>query len=291
MNIQPIVEQLLNGLVLGSIYGLVASGLSLVWGSLRMLNFAYGEFYMLGGYAFYLLYGIQHLPAPLSVVITVAVVFLIGALVERACIHPLLGRPRWDISPIIATVGLSIFFQNLALRTWGERFKNVPYILSGILDVGGVRIAYQRLLILAVAVLTVMAGMALLRRTRLGMAIRATAQNRDAAVLMGVDIYRVYLWAMAISASLAALAATMLAPIFSVNPWMGTSLLLKAFVVCVLGGMGNLGGAILGGVLLGVAESLTVLLWSSEWKDLTAFLILLIVLWVRPQGLMRTREW
>lgn len=291
MNLQLVGEQLINGLVLGAMYALMASGLSLVWGSLRMLNFAYGEFYMLGGYAFYFLYAVHRLPAPLAVLLTIGLIFGIGALVERVCIHPLLGKPRWDISPIIATVGLSIFLQNFALRAWGERFKNVPYVATGVLELVGMRIAYQRLVILGVAVLAVLVGAFLLRRTRLGMAIRATAQNRDAGVLMGVDVHAVYLWTMAISGSLAALAATMLAPIFSVNPWMGSALLLKVFVVCVLGGMGNLVGAILGGIILGTAESLTVVLWSSEWKDLTAFLLLLAILWFRPSGLLGTREW
>jgi branched-chain amino acid transport system permease protein len=288
---QLIIEQLFNGLVIGSMYALMASGLSLIWGSLKMLNFAHGEFYMLGGYAIFFLFATAGIPAPLAILLAMGIALLIGALIERVVIHPLLDRPGWEISPIIATVGVSIFLQNFALQVWGERFKNVPYYAQGTLTIGDMRISEQRLVILLVAVFVVVAGAILLKRTRLGMALRATAQDSDAATLMGVNVRSVYTWTVGISAGLAALAATMLAPIFSVNPWMGASLLLKAFIVCVLGGLGSLEGAILGGVLLGTAESLTVVLWSSEWKDVTAFALLLIVLWVRPSGLMGTREW
>lgn len=291
MSIRLIGEQLFNGLVIGSMYALMASGLSLIWGSLKMLNFAHGEFYMLGGYAVYFLFAMLGLPAPLAILLAMAIALAVGAFVERLVIHPLLDKPGWEVSPIIATVGVSIFLQNFALQVWGERYKNVSYYAEGTLELGGMRIAEQRLVILAVAVLVILAGAMLLKRTRLGMALRATAQDRDAAILMGVNVRAVYTWTVAISAALAALAATMLAPIFSVNPWMGLSLLLKAFIVCVLGGLGSLEGAILGGILLGTAESLTVVLWSSEWKDVIAFVLLLIVLWFRPSGLMGTREW
>ena len=291
MNYQLVGEQLFNGLVLGSMYALVASGLSLVWGSLKMLNFAHGEFYMLGGFAIYFLFAIYGLPALIAVPLALLVVLAVGALVERLTIHPLLDKQGWHENPIIVTVGLSIFLQNLALRLWGERFQNVPYFSEGTLVIAGMRMANQRLIILGVALVTVAAGALLLKRTWLGMSLRATALDRDAATLTGVNVRAVYTWAMAISASLAALAATMLAPIFSVNPWMGHALLLKAFNICVLGGLGRLEGAILGGILLGTVESLTVVFWASEWKDVTAFVLFLAVLWFRPTGLLGTKEW
>jgi len=272
-------------------YALMASGLSLIWGSLKMLNFAHGEFYMLGGYAVYFLFAVLGLPAPLAVPLAVAIVMVVGAFIERLVINPLLDKPGWEINPIIATLGVSIFLQNLALRVWGERSKNVPYYANSTLVVSGIRVAEQRLIILMVAVLVILIGAVLLKRTRLGMALRATAQDRDAAILMGVNVRAVFTWTVAISAALAGLAATILAPIFSVNPWMGLSLLLKAFIVCVLGGLGNLEGAIISSVLLGTAESLTVVFWSSEWQDVTAFLLLLIALWFRPSGLMGAKEW
>ncbi len=290
MNYQLIGEQLFNGLVLGSMYALVASGLSLVWGSLKMLNFAHGEFYMLGGFAMYFLFAVLGMPALVAVPLALLGVLLVGAIAERLTIHPLLDKPGWHENPIIVTVGLSIFLQNLALRLWGERFQNVPYFSEDTIVIAGMRMANQRLIILGVALVTIVLGALLLKRTWLGMSLRATALDRDAAVLTGVNVRAVYTWAVAISASLAALAATMLAPIFSVNPWMGHALLLKAFIICVLGGLGRLEGAILGGILLGTVESLTVVFWSSEWKDVTSFILFLAVLWFRPWGLLGTKE-
>ncbi|MFQ5829480.1 MAG: branched-chain amino acid ABC transporter permease [Candidatus Methylomirabilia bacterium] len=286
-----IVEQLFNGLVSGAIYALMASGLSLIWGTLKMLNFAHGEFYMLGGYFAYFALLLGGLSPLLAIPIAMAGAGLAGILLERLVIHPLLEQPGWDVSPIIATLGVSIFLQNLALYLWGERFKNIPYYLEGGVGLLGLRMARQRVLIVVVTVVMIAFVVALLRWTRWGMALRATAQDRDAALLAGIDVHAVYLWTLGLAGALAALAAAMIAPIYSVNPWMGTALLLKAFIVCVLGGLGSLGGAILGGILLGSAESLTVLLWSSEWKDVVAFLLLILVLWVRPAGLMGTREW
>lgn len=286
-----LLEQAVNGMVLGSIYALVASGLSLIWGTMKMLNFAHGEFYMLGGFGVY--YGLTLLGLPwwLAIPVTLVAVAAIGLAIEKAAIHPLLDKPGWDISPIIATLGLSIFLQNLALRLFGERFKNIPYYLEGTVRFFGARLAAQRLLILAVAVAVIIVFMLVLKRSRLGMALRAVSQDRDAALLLGIDVHRTYMWAFGISAGLAALAAAMLSPIFAVNPWMGGSLLVKAFVVCVAGGLGHLGGAIVGGMVLGVVESLSVMFLSSEWKDVTSFLVLIGILWIRPSGLFGTKEW
>ncbi|HEY8368657.1 MAG TPA: branched-chain amino acid ABC transporter permease [Thermodesulfobacteriota bacterium] len=286
-----VVEQLLNGLVLGAIYAIMASGLSLIWGSLKMLNFAHGEFYMLGGYGLYLLLLYTGLPLWVAVPICVAAVYLAGWLVERAFVQPLLDKPGWDVSPLIATLGISIVLQNLALRLLGERIQSLPYFIEGTLALGSVRIAWHRVLILLVSGLVIAAFVSILKKTRLGMALRATAQDRDAATLQGINVRGVYAMTFGVSAGLAALAGTMLAPIFSVSPWMGAALLGKAFVVCVLGGLGSLEGAIVGGVILGTVESLAVVLWSSEWKDVVSFIVLIGVLWIRPAGLFGTREW
>jgi branched-chain amino acid transport system permease protein len=151
--------------------------------------------------------------------------------------------------------------------------------------------ARQRLLILAVALTLILVFVQFLKRAKLGMALRAVAQDRDAATLQGIDVYGTYMWTFGLSGALAALAAAMLGPIFAIHPWMGEAVLTKAFAVCVIGGLGHLGGAILGGVLLGTAESLSVLFLSSEWKDVTSFVLLIAVLWMRPAGLFGTREW
>lgn len=286
-----LIEQILNGLVLGSIYALVASGLSLIWGSMKMLNFAHGELYMLGGFATYYAMTLLGLPWWLAIPLAMALILLVGFGIEKLTIEPLLRRPGWDYTPIIATLGLSIFLQNAALLVFGERFKNLPYFIEGSGTYFGMRMAYQRLLILVVSVAVIVLFAQFLRRSKLGMALRAVAQDRDAATLQGIDVRGTYMWTFGISGALAALASAMVAPIFAINPWMGGTLLIKAFVVCVVGGLGDLRGAILGGILLGTAESLAVVLLSSEWKDVVSFAILIIVLWVRPSGFFGTKEW
>jgi branched-chain amino acid transport system permease protein len=286
-----LIEQILNGLVLGSIYALVASGLSLIWGSMKMLNFAHGELYMLGGFATYYAMTLLGLPWWLAIPLAMALILLVGFGIEKLTIEPLLRRPGWDYTPIIATLGLSIFLQNAALLVFGERFKNLPYFIEGSGTYFGMRMAYQRLLILVVSVAVIVFFAQFLRRSKLGMALRAVAQDRDAATLQGIDVRGTYMWTFGISGALAALASAMVAPIFAINPWMGGTLLIKAFVVCVVGGLGDLRGAILGGILLGTAESLAVVLLSSEWKDVVSFAILIIVLWVRPSGFFGTKEW
>ncbi|MEM2914268.1 MAG: branched-chain amino acid ABC transporter permease [Candidatus Bathyarchaeia archaeon] len=291
MGFKLVVEQMVNGLVLGSMYALMASGLTLIWGTMKMLNFAHSEMYMLGGYVLYFAFVAFGISPFWSILLAIFIVFLIGILIERSIIHPLLDKPGWDVSPIVATVGISIFLSNFALNIWGERFKNVPYLIEGNLDFGDFRIAFQRILILAIAGGIMVGFWLYMKQSRFGIALRATAQDRDAATILGINYHRIYMLTFGMSSAMAALAATMLSPLFSVNPWMGHSLLLKAFIVVVLGGLGSFGGAILGGVLLGSIESLTVVFLSSEWKDVVAFIVLILFLIFRPSGFFGTKEW
>jgi branched-chain amino acid transport system permease protein len=286
-----VAEQLINGLVSGCIYAAVASGLTLVWGTMKMLNFAHGEFYMIGGYALYLAVTFFGLPPAAAVILAVAVVFLLGAAVEKGVVDPLLDKPGWELSPLVATVGLSIALQNTALRIWGERFKNVPYFIDGTFSMGGFRLAYQRLIIIGVTASVMIGFWLFIKKSKFGMGLRSTAQDREAATLSGINVKRVYTITFGLSCALAALAAALLAPIFSINPWMGHAALTKGFITVVLGGLGSFEGAILAGMILGSVESLSVILFSSEWKDVVAFGIFILVLTLRPSGLFGTKEW
>jgi len=214
MNFKLIAEQMLNGFVLGSMYALVASGLTLIWGTMKMLNFAHGELYMIGGYVLYFSFLLLGVHPFWGILLAMFIAFILGLLMERTILHPLLDKPGWDVSPIVATLGISIFLQNFALKTWGERFKNVPYFIEGTLDLSGFRIAYQRILILVVAAAVMVGFWLYVKRSRFGMALRATAQDRDAATILGINSHRIYLLTFGISSALAALAATMLAPLF-----------------------------------------------------------------------------
>ena len=291
MDSKLVIDQLLNGLVLGCMYASVASGLTLIWGTMKMLNFAHGEFYMVGGYVLYFATTAFAIPPLPGLVIAVAVVFLLGALVEKGVIDPLLEKPGWELSPLVATVGVSIAMQNAALRLFGERFKNLPYFLDGNLEMFGIRMAYQRVMIFIVTAVVMLSFWAFIRKARFGLGLRAVAQDRDAAILMGINFKRVYTITFGLSCGLAALAAALLAPIFSINPWMGHAALVKGFIAVVLGGLGSFEGAILAGMMLGTVESISVIILSSEWKDVVAFAIFILVLTVRPSGLFGTKEW
>jgi len=286
-----IIEQVFNGLVLGCMYAAVASGLTLIWGTMKMLNFAHGEFYMLGGYVLYFALTVFGIPPAVCLLLAVVIVFVLGALVEKIAIHPLLDKPGWELSPLVVTVGISIFLQNLALKIWGESFKNVPYFLDGTAEFFGIRMAYQRMIIFFVTALVMVGFWLFIKRSKFGMGLRATAQDRDAATLMGINVKKIYTITFGISSAMAALAAALLAPIFSINPWMGNAALLKGFITVVLGGLGSFEGAILGGMILGTAESISVVVLSSEWKDVVAFAIFILVLIIRPSGLFGTKEW
>jgi branched-chain amino acid transport system permease protein len=286
-----IIEQLVNGLASGCMYAIIASGLTLIWGTMKMLNFAHGEFYMLGGYSLFFASTSLGVPLYLCFFITVAAVFFFGVIAERLIIHPLLDRPGWELSPLVVTVGASIFLQNLALRLWGERYKNVPYFFDGTQEVLGFRMANQRIFIFIVTALVMFGFWIFIKKSKFGFALRATAQERDSALLVGINVRKIYTLTFGISCALAAVAAVLLAPIHSVNPWMGANAVLKGFITVVLGGLGSFGGAIIGGMILGIAESVAVIVFSSEWKDVVSFGIFILVLIFKPAGLFGTKEW
>ena len=281
-----IVEQLINGLITGASYALVGSGLSLIWGALKMVNVAHGEFYMLGAYFLWIFITKIGLPVYISIVIAILIVMAICAVLQLATIRPLIGKPGWDMSPYILTLGISIFFQNFALRVWSERYQNVPYFSDRIFKLfGTINMSAQRILILIVSLSVICVLMFMIKFTKLGRAIRATSQEPQSALMMGINIKMIYLVTYVISGALAAVAGVMLAPIYSVNPWMGNAVQLKGLVVCILGGLGYLEGSILAGILVGTAEGLGVIFVGSAWKDVISYLLLIVMLWVRPNGI------
>lgn len=289
MTPQLLIEQILNGLVLGSMYALVASGLSLIYGTMRILNFAHGELFMIGGFGVSLAIGAGISPwlaIPLAGLLAAAV----GWFSYRWVLAPLNQQQGGMFATITATLGLSIFLQNLALKLWGAQFQTVPYFVDGVLQWGDVRLPWQRVLILVFSLLALAVSAAVLRYTPFGRAVRATAQDNEAARVLGVPVRRIQIGTFALGALLAGCAAAVLAPIYAVNPWMGVSVSLKAFVVVVLGGLGSFSGAIVAGLGLGVIEALGVALTSSEWRDVISYTLLIAIIWVRPWGLFGVAE-
>jgi branched-chain amino acid transport system permease protein len=282
------VEQLVNGLTLGAYYALLAVGLALVFGVARLGNFAHGEFFMLGAYVLYFAFGVYHLPYALAVVLAVVVMGGFGALFHTVIYAPVMHR-AWHVQ-LIATLAASFILANLAIIALGstQRSAATP-LVTEVLTVGGIRVAYQRLLVLGVALVAFVALQQFIQRTRPGRAMRAIAQNREAAVVLGVDLGRVTLLTFVISAGLTGLAAGLVAPLYLIFPTVGSLLTLKAFAVVVIGGMGNVTGALIAAFVVGVAEALGAGYISVEYRDAIAFVLMIAVLLWRPLGLFARR--
>lgn len=298
------LQQIINGLVQGSVYALVALGYTMVYGILGLINFAHGEVVMVGAMvalsasAALLAAGVSAaLVLPLSLVAAVLVCMALGYGIERIAYRPLRSAPR--LAPLITAIGVSIVLQNLAMMIWGREYHAFPALLPNTPHaIGGAAISTVQIVIVLTA-LAMMAGLLLLvQRTRLGRAMRAVAENPAAATLMGVNINAVVSQTFMIGSALAAVAGLMVSANYGiVHYYMGFILGLKAFTAAVLGGIGNLRGAMLGGVLLGLIESLgagyigdlTGGVIGSNYQDVFAFFVLIAVLIFRPSGLLGER--
>ena len=285
---EDLLEQLIHGLTLGSMYAMVAAGLALMFGVVRLINFAHGEFFMLGAYAFWFAYRAVGLPYPVAGLVAAGVMGGFGIVYERTVIRSILDR-SWHVQ-LIATLATSITLTNLAIIVFGAQAKEVPTVLSSrILEIGALRIAWHRLLVLGMSLLVFAALQWFVRRTKTGKAMRAMSQNREACAVVGVDVQRVALATFALSAVLAGGAAALVTPLFSIFPDMGALLTLKAFAAVIVGGFGYVQGAIAASFLIGVTESLAAGYISYAYKDAIAFVIMIAVLLWRPQGLFGRR--
>jgi branched-chain amino acid transport system permease protein len=286
--VEDLLEQAIHGLTLGSLYAMVAAGLALMFGVVRLINFAHGEFYMLGGYAFWLAYREAGLPYPVAGLAATAAMGAFGWLYERSVIRAILAR-SWHVQ-LIATLATSITLTNVAILVFGTQPKEVPTRLSStVLAWGGVRVAEQRLLVLVAAIAVFAALEWFVTRTKLGRAMRAMSQNREACAVVGVDVQQVALATFALSGALAGAAAVLVSPLFNIFPDVGALLTLKAFAAVIVGGFGYVKGAIAASFLIGVAESLAAGYISYAYKDAIAFVVMIVVLLVRPQGLFGRR--
>ena len=295
------LQQIFNGLVLGSIYALVALGYTMVYGIMGLINFAHGEVVMIGAmvalFVIKLLVG-SGLPGPVIAIIgllaALPVCMGLGYSIERIAYRPLRRAPK--LAPLITAIGISIILQNIAMMIWGRSYHSFPEILpSAQHDVFGAIITDLQLLILAVAAAMMVGLLILIQRTRLGRAMRATAENPAMAQLMGVNINRIISTTFVIGAALAAVAGLLVSANYGLaHYYMGFILGLKAFTAAVLGGIGSLPGAMLGGILLGLIESLgagyvgdlTGGFLGSHYQDVFAFFVLIAVLVFRPSGLI-----
>ncbi|ROO30796.1 branched-chain amino acid ABC transporter permease [Salinisphaera orenii] len=280
---EQFIQQILNGLTLGSIYGLVALGLTLVYGILHVPNFAHGALYMVGAYVCYFAMVELGLNYWVAMAAAAAVVALLSVLCERLVFHPLRHAP--PIHDKIAAIGILLFLEAVVQMHWGADFRRIPTPYTEILRLGELTLPAQRLLIIGGAFALMGALHLYLKKTMTGLTIIAMAQNREGAFLVGIDANRVAMMTFAIAGALAAIAASLFAPINLVYPAMGHLVLLKAFVIIILGGMGSIPGAIIGGLIIGFAEALGGFYISSTYKDVIAFVLLVVILSIKPTGL------
>ncbi|WP_082234459.1 branched-chain amino acid ABC transporter permease [Halobacillus massiliensis] len=282
-----LIQQLFNGLTVGSVYSLVALGLTLVYGILHIPNFAHGALYMLGAYTTLTMMLLWGIPYWIAMAVSVLVVGLLGVIMDRLVFHPLRNAP--PIHDKIAAIGILLFLEAFAQLIWGAEYRTMTTPYGQVIELFGMTLTMQRLLINIGAIAVMILLYLFLKKTYIGSTIIAMAQNREGAHLVGINPNKVAMLTFFISGGLAAIAASLSAPINLVFPGMGHLVILKAFVIIIIGGMGSVPGAILGGYILGFTESLGATYISNDYKDIIAFLLLVAILSIKPKGLF-TRE-
>lgn len=282
--LETILQLIINGLLLGGIYALISIGLTLIFGVLEIINFAHGEFLMLGMYASFWLFELLGIDPYLSLFILIPAFFLLGLAVQRIIIQPIIDAP--PLNQIFATVGLSIVLQNVALFFWKADYRTVRTAYSSlVLKTHGLMISFPRLVAFVLALTMITALLIFLKRTYTGKAIQALAQERRAAMLMGININRTYQIAFGIGTACVGAAGAMLIPIYYAFPTVGALFVLVAFVVVILGGYNSLVGALVGGLIIGLVESFSGFFISPHLKEAIYFAIFILILLYRPTGL------
>ena len=283
------VQGLINGLNQGAIYALIALGYTMVYGIIRMINFAHGDFIMIGAYTLFYTIPLMvdaGMPAWMAVIVAVAVCALVGVLVEILAYRPV--RKAGPMSALITALAMSIFLENLAMVLFGAKPHNVQAIFSlPTITVGGVSLPLNVLLTIGIGVAMMLCMQLFVKKTKLGKAMRAVSEDTGAAQLMGINVNRTISFTFALGSALAGIASVLYCAAYpQATPTMGSMLGLKAFVAAVLGGIGSIPGAMVGGLAIGLAEAMVSAVGLSVWKDGIVFAILIVVLLVKPTGIM-----
>ena len=281
-----LLQYLVIGLSMGLVYALMGLGLTLILGVMKLLNFAHGEFYMLGGYINYYLITSFGAPVYLAVPLSILSTALIGMAVERLTIRPMYFVEKPGDYVLVVTFALSIFFKQLALTLFGPFFKKPPDYLPGILEFGPVRISGNLFVALIVSVAVIFGVIVILRKTYVGRAWRAMAQNVIVAKLSGVNVYRMNMYVFGLSTATAAAAGVFLTSIYLLFPDAGVFPLIKGYIIIAIGGMGSIGGSLIGGTVLGLVETFGSAFIATEYKDIFGFILLILFLTIRPRGIL-----
>jgi len=278
-----LAQALTNGLMLGASYILMALGFTMIFGVLRIVNFAHGEFYMLGAFVVFVAMTQLQVNYFVAVPIAIAAVALLGIATEEILFRRFRDK---EMEGMIAALGLSILIQNLSLGAWGPYDLSIPSVFTGVYQIGTFFYPTERIVVVLLSVCLMSGFYIFLKHTKLGLAIRAIAQDTEIARAQGMRVQRLYPFAFAVGAGLAAAAGAIIGPIFALNPWVGTMPMMKAFIVVVLGGIGSLPGAFLGGLILGVAESFVSTYGGKAMADMLGFILVICILLFKPSGLL-----
>lgn len=279
-----IFQQIINGMAIGGVYVLIALGLTTVFGILGIAHFAHGSVSMFGGYLTFFLVVMWGLPLVLAIAVALVVGLVLGLLIELLAYRPV--RNASHINAFIVALGLTMMVEGLNLEFFGHEQVVIPTEFNRVFNIGGVTIPELRLYVILAAALLIALMTVFVEKTKTGQAIRAVAENRDAAILMGVNVDSILLVVFAISTALGVCAGVMVGALFAIAPGIGEGLVVKGFAVLILGGLGSIPGAVVGGLVLGITEALAAGFISSAYKDVIAFVAMILVLLVRPQGLM-----
>ena len=280
-------QVVISGILAGALYAMVALGLALIYGVMRVINIAHGPLLMLGAYTTFFLYSAFGLNPYLSVPVTMAALFVVGVVLQRSLVFRVVDAP--ELSSLLLTFGVSIGLVNLAQLAFTSDLRAVEY-LTGSIPLGPFALSKTRLVAFAFAAGVTALAFLFLQRTRLGKAIRATSQSPEVAMVCGIDVRRIHMLTFGLATALAAAGGALLAVIVAIQPEMGQVWTFKSFLVIVLGGAGNYPGALLGGMLLGLVEQGASLFLTTQLSEVVAYLLLVVVLLVRPTGLLGGRQ-
>lgn len=284
MSFTYILQTLLDGLLMGGVYGLVAIGLTLIFGVMKVINFAHGALMMLGMYVTYWAFALLHIDPYVSIVITIPVLFFVGVCFQKFLINPIIDAPAHN--QLLLTLGVSLFLENLVVFLWSPNYRVVRTSYEFVyFYIGDVSISLLRLLAFCVAMLVASIVYLVLTKTDLGKAIRAASEEPGGALLMGINVRRIYWITFGIGAACAGVSGAAVAPFFPVYPTVGGVFVITAFMVVVLGGMGSVIGAFVGGLIIGVADNVGGLFFPGAMKHLLSFIIFILILLFRPAGL------
>ena len=282
-----IIQQVLNGLAIGAVYTLIALGLTVVFGILGIAHFAHGSVAMLGGYLTFAVMERWGLPFFVSMALAMIAGVLAGLLIERLAYRPVRDAPH--INAFIIALGLTMMIEGFNLLAFGADQVVIQTPYRSVFNIGGIAVAELRVIVILTACMLIGITALLIRKTKTGKAIRAVAQNRHAAILMGVNVERISQVVFGISSALGVAAGALIGALLAIAPGVGESLAVKGFAVLILGGLGSIPGAVLGGLILGVSEAMAAGFISSAYKDVIAFLVMIGVLLLRPEGLLGKR--